>query len=176
MELKEVKLENIDKYLGKRLEFEIRNLKRKVLLDDLVRITDIPKNVLRELLESKFIVLDELFKDDKFNTEMIGVLKGIALSVHSNTILSRSFKRMNKTRRDKFIENIDKPVYQSWIETRVYNLKDEGKTINYKQIYYKAMHYFPVLKKRGDYGLVLVKKIVYNAKNKWYKKQQKENK
>ena len=156
---------------GKELDFRFKNqYKDGITVKELCVDLDLPKSILLKLEELNIISTTMLTE------EMMGIIKAIDFCYHSEVFLKNALSHKSPKTRIRLVEYSEKSDVESWIISRVFNLKENKFRVITHKIFKEVKEFFPNSVKKDGYDYTDIKKMIYAAKerHKYLKRQNRE--
>ncbi len=151
------KSRSIIDYLESEIDDVLREEYKGIEIRDIQKETDLPLWLLKELKEYGYI-------DIANNRESSLILKTLMYCYKNHRFLRSAVGNLSSRDKDRLFKKKGDTRLRAWIKTKVFNLKERGKSVKVNEIYKELCVYFPSLEEQGWSGYKDIKKYVSNAK------------
>lgn len=147
---------------GRELEFRFNNqYKNGITLEKFCKDINIPMSLLIKLQDLNFINIGSM------TSEMYGIVKAISFCYNSETFIKSALSKKNPKTRVKLVEYSEKGEVETWITSRVFNLKKKNLKVISDKIYKEVKEFFPKMVNDKNYSFYEIKKFITKAKDRY---------
>lgn len=157
-------MQDDSRFLESQLDSILQEEYKQPDIKDIKKETGLPLWLLEELSQYGYI--------NECDKTSMTILKTIMYCFNSQRFLKSAVGNLSSVDKSRLFRNKKDTRLRLWINTKVSNLKNDGKIIKSKNIYNEICSYFPSVEEQGYKGYCDILKYINNAKRQYLRKRQ----